>query len=274
MPKFSKKFLFALGVLIFFSLISIAASPANAQEETSKLSVPFGGQVEFTSPAQYIKAIYNFSLGIGSVLALFLIVIGGIRYTLSEAVTNKSDSKDQIRGAVIGLILLLTSFLILQTVNPKITDLEDPDLDFIEIQKVETGYTPASCDNPETRQCYPAGAIWKDSDGAIYECPINCGGWRLAPFYYSETSLCGTLADQCMPGESKKDDTGYYECNTNCRWSYVNLDDFNTSLCGTQLEECKPGETRLKDNSDGSATFRQTCTERCHWKTISVDLNQ
>jgi len=92
-----------------------------------KLLVPFSKTIqEFSSPGEYIKTLYQFALGFGTLLAMLMIVIGAVQYTLSEAVTKKEDAKDRITGAIMGLALLLTATLILYTINPKIPELEDP----------------------------------------------------------------------------------------------------------------------------------------------------
>jgi len=93
-----------------------------------KLITPFGGQDAITGPSAYVQNIYSFSLGLGALLAMVMIVIGAVQYTVSEAVSAKEDAKDRITKAVLGLVLLLAATLILFTINPKIPKLDLPNL--------------------------------------------------------------------------------------------------------------------------------------------------
>jgi len=117
-----KIFLVAAFILpVLMAVISV--EPALAY----KLSVPFPGQPsDINGPSQYIHAIYNFGLGFAILLGVLMIVIGGVRYTISEAVPSKEDAKEQITSAVWGLVLLLVAVLILKTINPQIPDLKEP----------------------------------------------------------------------------------------------------------------------------------------------------
>jgi len=91
-----------------------------------KLTVPFGQTTEATGPSEYITSLYTYALGLGTLLAMVMIVIGAVQYTLSEAITDKQDAKDRIWKAVWGLVLLLAATLILNILNPTLTTLEDP----------------------------------------------------------------------------------------------------------------------------------------------------
>jgi len=56
-------------------------------------------------------------------LAVLRVITGGFKYMTTEAIGAKGDARETIQGAVFGLILLLGSWLILNTVNPQILDL-------------------------------------------------------------------------------------------------------------------------------------------------------
>lgn len=65
----------------------------------------------------YIKALYTFGVGIAAGLALIMIVIGGIQYSSTDAITGKDAGKERITAALSGLALALLSYLILATIN-------------------------------------------------------------------------------------------------------------------------------------------------------------
>ncbi|MEK7535986.1 MAG: hypothetical protein AAB590_03160 [Patescibacteria group bacterium] len=66
----------------------------------------------------YFKTVYNTALTLTIALAVLMIVIGGVQYTLSYIPAAKSGAKDRVWGAIGGLVLALVSYLILQTINP------------------------------------------------------------------------------------------------------------------------------------------------------------
>ena len=59
------------------------------------------------------------AIAIGAMLALGRIIYAGIVYTASAGRPSmKEDAKDIILQAAYGLLLLLTSYIILNTINP------------------------------------------------------------------------------------------------------------------------------------------------------------
>lgn len=71
--------------------------------------------------ADYINGMYVFLLGIAVTLAIVMVMIGGLQYTIGAGSEGQiSKGKEKIKNAVTGLILLLGVFLILQTVNPQL----------------------------------------------------------------------------------------------------------------------------------------------------------
>ena len=93
-------------------------------------------QVEGTNISSldtYFKYIYQIGLGIVGIAALIMIVIGGIIYMTSAGnASQKSEAKDRITNAILGLILALSAYLILYTINP----------DLVKLTKVQLQYPP------------------------------------------------------------------------------------------------------------------------------------
>jgi hypothetical protein len=99
------------------------------------LQVPIGGQTSVSGPSQYIQVIFRFGLTIVGIAALTALVIGGFLYLSSAgSETRKTSGKEWMWGAVIGLALMLCSWLILYTINPQITSLSEPALMPITLQ--------------------------------------------------------------------------------------------------------------------------------------------
>src|SRR4030042_2557216 len=81
------------------------------------------------TPGQYIKTFFTYGLGLVGIAALFAIAFGGITYLLSAgSETQKTTAKQWIWGAVSGVILLLISFLILNTIHPQFVSLKELNL--------------------------------------------------------------------------------------------------------------------------------------------------
>lgn len=69
----------------------------------------------------FVIYIFNFAIMIGGLLAFLMILIGGVRYLISAgnpAAIN--DARDQIFSALLGLIILLASWIILNVINPQL----------------------------------------------------------------------------------------------------------------------------------------------------------
>ena len=76
---------------------------------------------------EFLSGFYGFAIMISGVLAVGMIVVGGIYITLSGASPDKkSEGKKIILSAIWGLALVLSSYLILKTINPRLVELENP----------------------------------------------------------------------------------------------------------------------------------------------------
>jgi len=84
--------------------------------------------------SNYFQNIFNLLIGIAAVLAVVMIIVGGIQYMSTDAVSGKSEGRDRITKAVYGLILAIASWLILFTINPAILNFD--------IAKVDRAETP------------------------------------------------------------------------------------------------------------------------------------
>ena len=106
-----KYLLLAVTALIFTPTITLA--------QKYLVDLPIDTQGNFN---QYINLLYKMSISIAALLAVVKKVIAGAKYMLSDVVTNKSDAKKDIQGALLGLLLILGAVVILNTINPALTD--------------------------------------------------------------------------------------------------------------------------------------------------------
>ncbi len=73
--------------------------------------------------ADYINAVYIFSISVAGILAVLRISWAGYQYMASEMWTSKDHAKEILRESILGLLLLLATWIILQQINPQITRL-------------------------------------------------------------------------------------------------------------------------------------------------------
>jgi hypothetical protein len=122
MPGYRK--ILILSFLVIISVF-ILADLAFAQRE---LEVPIPGLETTTLPAlpDYIVAIYNFALMIIGIICFVTLIYGGFRYLTSAGKpAAMADARDQMSSALLGLIILFSSYLILRTINPELVILGD-----------------------------------------------------------------------------------------------------------------------------------------------------
>lgn len=72
----------------------------------------------------FINAAFKILLSVGAILAVLRIAYAGYQYMSSDAWGEKSHAKEILGDTVIGILLLLSVWLILYQINPQILDLK------------------------------------------------------------------------------------------------------------------------------------------------------
>jgi hypothetical protein len=72
---------------------------------------------------QYINQLYKLTISIGGLIAVIKIIMAGVKYSMSGIVTDKEEAKHDIRGALLGLAILLIPFIVLNQIYPNLTNL-------------------------------------------------------------------------------------------------------------------------------------------------------
>ena len=207
-----------VGVFMLFSLTVFAkTNEANAPTEAYKyhLMVPLptagGTATTTTGIVDYIRLLYLFAIGIAGVLAMAMIIYAGFRWTTAAGNYGAvSEAKRRMSGAILGLILLLASYLILNTINPALVNLKEPLLEFmIWDQPFGTGNTPAgSSGSTKPQYCTDLGI----HSCADYTKLIKCTGvWAFGVCngvvqVHDAATKCETAA--CVDGDCMWSHTG------------------------------------------------------------------
>lgn len=97
-----------------YVLLEPSAFPGIADQTGSSLGL-----------GNFLGQVFNFGIAIAVVLALAMIIWGGIMYMTSDSWTGKDDGKSKIQDALIGLGIALVSWLLLYTINPNLVTFQN-----------------------------------------------------------------------------------------------------------------------------------------------------
>lgn len=108
----------------FVVLAAVALVPdlAFAQEDGFVALQPEGGVItgNETDFSGVLGQFFRIAISAAAILTVLMIAIGGFKYMGSDAYAQKEDAKDQLTKAILGLLIILGSVLILNTINPNI----------------------------------------------------------------------------------------------------------------------------------------------------------
>lgn len=76
-------------------------------------------------------------MGIISILSVLMVAISGIEYMSAEVISSKKNALDRLKHALLGLFIALSSYALLNTINPNLVDLK------ITVPGAEVSYVPA-----------------------------------------------------------------------------------------------------------------------------------
>ncbi len=254
---------------LFFIIlgVSIASVVSGAEPDASNF-VPLVGlpYIQDASPTHfgdYVTALYYAAISIGALLAVIKIIFAGIKYMLTDVVTTKSDAKKDIYGALIGLLIIVSAVLILQTINPRLLEINL----FTNAPVLGVDIEPIGIDNPYNIN---PGDTAFDTDGSINErywaqsCSNNGGVFKSKASGYGFNIF---ITYKCFKKETTPDGTPEineeeiisrlcpenFKCEyKKCEWSLF----FNQ--CGRQ---CRSAHGYLDDDTLGCVTLQDTVTQ-------------
>lgn len=139
----------------------------------TKMQVDIGSTGVISGLPQYINIAYKYALGIGVIVMIVVIVFSGIQWMLSGAISSINNSKDRIKNAALGLLLLFGANTILYTINPQLLNMKLPPMHAIRPEKFDVAQTAEGdkgvpCDPGEANACADKGADFKCKPTAEY----------------------------------------------------------------------------------------------------------
>lgn len=120
------RFLFSIVLLAFLLLPNVSLV---AKVDLNLKYPSFMGIDLDTEEGQNLNALvawfYYFIVSIAGIAAFFMLVWGGFEWLSSAGSPAKiAEARDKISSALIGLLLILASYLILQVINPELVILK------------------------------------------------------------------------------------------------------------------------------------------------------
>jgi hypothetical protein len=121
--KYKKTTFFILLSILFFVLPIIVFGQ---ETEISWPKSPTGRELTLKSNLQnLIFYAYEWAVSIGGMIVFFILIRSGLMYLFSTGDASKmANALKGIKSAVIGLVLLLSSWLILNSINPELVQLK------------------------------------------------------------------------------------------------------------------------------------------------------
>ncbi len=192
--------------LVFASFCLFYAAVARAQV-TIYTNLP--GQPSGSSGlGNFVDYLYRFAMMLAGILAFGAIVYGGIKYTLAAGnPTGQTEGKEWVKGALVGLLLLVGAYTILNIINPNLTNwnLLLPGV------SVQVAAPTASGGSTSYQLCQvsAAGNMCVANYSSQADCQSNAGGTsNCYPGSCDPGSPCNNSSGNCAPltsGDASQD---------------------------------------------------------------------
>jgi len=104
-----------------------------------KLALTEGGYLYIPWIGEWLSAIYKVAIGAGSILAVVMIILQGMKITASGGGEEKTTAYKNIGRVVVGLVILWGSFLILSAINPDLVAFDALKIKMVEPEPLTMG---------------------------------------------------------------------------------------------------------------------------------------
>jgi hypothetical protein len=101
----------------------------------------------------FINNLYYLSIGLAALLAVIKIVIAGVKWMLSDIVTDKSQAKNDIRGSLVGLLIIISAVLVLNIINPSLVNINPTITNAVDDSTEPSQAAGGEVDGRKTIQC-------------------------------------------------------------------------------------------------------------------------
>ena len=199
LPKILKITFVSIFIVQMICLIFILSIPSegqaltfNPQLELGDIKKDGGYEIDAGSTvmiSNYIRAIYKYAIGIVGIVATVVMMFGGVLWIVAGGNASKvGEAKAWITAALTGLLLALSSYMILYTVNPALIS---PNIDTLEEGTIATA---RGC-------CTPEGGG---------DCTSKTKSECTGDFTFNENQTCDSNTKKCVSSidEQKENELG------------------------------------------------------------------
>lgn len=128
-----KNIFLALPICMFLIIGFVVPLQVGAIEYTPLAPIDIPGEEDTPQDlAGYLETLFNAGIIIASILAILMIIYGGLTYMSTDAISGKTEGRERIQSAVGGLLLAIFAWLILNTINPDLLSLN------LEVERADT----------------------------------------------------------------------------------------------------------------------------------------
>lgn len=108
--------------LLFLPFLSFAQTEVPPISFQPLVGIPGIGSDQTSNFGAYLNALYYLAISIAALIAVLKIIIAGAKYMLSgTSVSSTQSAKSDIKGALIGLLIIIGAVVILNTINSDLT---------------------------------------------------------------------------------------------------------------------------------------------------------
>lgn len=206
--------------------------------------------VEFTKSdtsyiGKYIKAIYNYGLGIAGIAAAITLMLGGYLWVLSNGnAAGITNAKEVMTGGIVGLLIIFCSWIILNTISPDLMEFKITNVGQLEPIKLTTFCTEDN--GPISVSTKDGQYFYGDTEQVFNEPGVEC----------QPPAVCSRVANyanwQCVDKATltccqyKKNSSTGITCQT-----VKTSDGCPASRNGNELETTYPQTGCVQDNNSG-----------------------
>lgn len=194
---------------LFSNAVFAASESLNCDQNKNAYPWCEAGKEGFGGSAGLVARFYEIALAAVGVAAFGAMVYGGILYTVSAGNPSKQqDAIGWLTSAALGIVLLLGAYLLLYTINPKLTSLTPPEVGRVELKENEI-----KCVDTEYIKCVktPEGK----TEGVLNYSTI-CNGYTFSGKNTCESQKnCAWVLKEASPEIQKS--PGWAESNGSCQ---------------------------------------------------------
>lgn len=276
MPKSIKKLPGGKKLFLFFLILGcFAFSSVVLALEVGWPASPMGTDImqldkdDKLNLAVFIKYLYEWGIALGGVATFVAFVIAGFQYITSVGnPQTMKDAVERIKSAMFGLVMLLSSFVILNTINDELTTFK---LDFDQPQDINNFFDECSegdkgkCKSEQGYECVITDpAAGKGVCMPAAEKEIICSKAQIC----SETDFHGSceiiLPDQVIQGDPPKSVRAFFkDPDDNYTEKRCDLRQIDDPYSKTSSDKKRP-KKQMGDYS-GCGCFLQLLAKRSSW---------